>query len=211
MNLKFIGRILCCFTLVFLFSGQALAHKVTVFAWVEGNQVFGECKFSGGKRAKNAEIIVWDSQDNELLRTRTDANGQFSYTIPKKSAMRIELVAGMGHKGEWKIPIEELGDDVGTVTMDEATPVPAPVVVPAGEDSENVAPATVPSLSDAQFEAMVERAVDKSLNKKLKPVMTILADMEEKGPSVNDVMGGIGYIFGLAGVAAYFKSRQKKG
>ncbi len=208
MNSKLIGRIVCCLTLVFLFSGEALAHKVTVFAWVEGNQVFGECKFSGGRRAKDAEIIVRDDQNNELLRTRTDENGEFSYTIPKKSAMHIELIAGMGHKGEWKIPLEELGDAAIADNAEENTAVPA--AAPAKEETiESVAVPTA-GLSEAQLEAIVEKVVDKSLNKKLKPMMTILADMEEKGPSVNDIMGGIGYIFGLAGVAAYFKSRQKK-
>ena len=29
----------------------ALAHKIIIFAWVEGDTVFTESKFSGGKRA----------------------------------------------------------------------------------------------------------------------------------------------------------------
>jgi nickel transport protein len=185
--------------LVFFFSGQALAHRVMVFAWVEGDQVFGECKFSGGNRAKNAQILVRDDQGKELLHTRTDDNGEFSYTIPEKTTMHIELIAGMGHKGEWKIPLEELAD----------APVPTSAAAPPQEKEPGTSVTeAAPGLNDARLEAMVERAVETALNRKLTPVMKILADIKEKGPSVNDVMGGVGYIFGLVGVAAYLKSRK---
>ena len=39
---------------------QAFAHKVTIFAWVEGDTVHTESKFSGGRVAKQAPIEVYD-------------------------------------------------------------------------------------------------------------------------------------------------------
>ena len=33
-----------------------LAHKVIIFAWVEGDTVFTESKFAGGKRAVGAQV-----------------------------------------------------------------------------------------------------------------------------------------------------------
>jgi nickel transport protein len=38
----------------------------------------------------------------------------------------------------------------------------------------------------------------------------MVADLEQKGPTMNEIVGGIGYIFGLMGVAIYFSSRKKK-
>ena len=85
---------------------SAYAHKVTVFAWVEGDTVHTESKFSGGRRARQATIEVYDDQDKRLLTGQTDDNGQFSFKIPEDSALRIVLHAGMGHQtsGAWIKP-----------------------------------------------------------------------------------------------------------
>ncbi|NDY74601.1 hypothetical protein G3N28_21780, partial [Desulfobacter hydrogenophilus] len=107
-----------------LSSGNALAHKVTVFAWVEGGTVLGEGKFSGGKKAQNAEIIVWSLNGKELLRTRTNKKGEFSFPIPARTAMRIELTAGMGHKAEWTIPLEDIDETAAAKSAQDTGPPP---------------------------------------------------------------------------------------
>ena len=61
----------------------AQAHKVTIFAWAEGNRVFTESKFSGGKRVKDGLVTVFDSAGNQLLEGRTDENGEFSFEAPR--------------------------------------------------------------------------------------------------------------------------------
>jgi nickel transport protein len=35
----------------------------------------------------------------------------------------------------------------------------------------------------------------------------MLAEQTEAGPNLRDIIGGIGWIFGLIGVAAYFRRR----
>jgi nickel transport protein len=52
-----------------------------------------------------------------------------------------------------------------------------------------------------------EKALEKALDKKLAPVMRTLAEMQEQKVRLTDVLGGLGYIFGLVGVAAYFKRK----
>ncbi len=190
-----------------LSSGNALAHKVTVFAWVEGDTVLGEGKFNGGKKVQNSEIIVWDLNGKELLRTRTNTKGEFSFPVPAKTAMRIELIAGMGHKAEWTIPLEDI-DDTATIksARDRGTPPPAP---PGNTAPEQAAHPSA-SIDPARLEAIVEKAVTKALNKKITPLTRMVADLEQKGPTINEIFGGIGYIFGLMGVAIYFSSRKKK-
>jgi nickel transport protein len=39
--------------------------------------------------------------------------------------------------------------------------------------------------------------------------MKSLADMRQRGPSLTDILGGIGYIIGLVGVAAYVSSKRR--
>ncbi len=194
----------CLMVCSILFSGPALAHKVTVFAWIEGHTVLGESKFSGGKRPQRADVIVWDTQGNELLRTKTDDNGEFSFPLPKRSAMRIELLAGMGHKAEWTIPLEDIPADAAPAAGPDTPPAPA-ANVPAPPVKE-----AAPSIDKAELEAMVQKAVEKSLDKKITPLTKMVADLSEHGPEPSEIIGGIGYIFGLMGIFLYFKSRRKE-
>ena len=52
-------------------------------------------------------------------------------------------------------------------------------------------------------------AVAAALDEKLAPLMKILAESRDRGPTARDVFGGIGYILGLVGVTAYFNYRRK--
>ena len=58
--------------------------------------------------------------------------------------------------------------------------------------------------------AEIRNAVEEALDTKLKPVMKLLVETRQSGPSVTDILGGIGYIFGLIGVAAYFSAKRRK-
>jgi len=200
-------KIFCLMLFFILSSGHALAHSVTVFAWVDGDTVLGEGKFSGGKKAQNSEIIVWDVNGKELLRTRTNKKGEFSFPIPTKTAMRIELIAGMGHKAEWTIPLADIDD---TATVKSARDAGTPPIEPAENTAPHQAANPSASIDPAQLEAIVEKAVTKALNKKITPLTKMVADLTQKGPTIDEMLGGIGYIFGLMGVAMYFLSRKKK-
>jgi nickel transport protein len=94
----------------FLWIGAASvdAHRVNVFAWVEGDTVYVESKFSGGKRVNAGKITVSDAEGTELLTGLTDENGVFSFKVPKKTDLKIVLEAGTGHKGEWTVAAGEI-------------------------------------------------------------------------------------------------------
>lgn len=59
----------------------------------------------------------------------------------------------------------------------------------------------------ARRPAEIERIVDAALDAKLSPIKRMLAEQTEAGPNLRDIIGGIGWIFGLIGVAAYFRRR----
>ena len=48
------------------------------------------------------------------------------------------------------------------------------------------------------------------LDKKLKPVLKMLAESRNQGPEIRDIFGGIGYILGLVGLGAYIHYRKKR-
>jgi hypothetical protein len=95
-----------CFLFVRIESGDA--HRVNLFAWVEGDTVHVESKFSGGKKVKAGKIIVIDPRGTELLTGTADENGEFSFKVPEKTDLKIILIAGTGHRAEWTIAASEI-------------------------------------------------------------------------------------------------------
>ncbi|MCK4727709.1 MAG: hypothetical protein KAT27_02195, partial [Desulfobacterales bacterium] len=190
----------------------AWAHKVMIFGWVEGDTVYTESKFSGGKKAKNSTVVVYDKEGNQLLEGKTDEQGEFSFKVPKKTDLKIVLKASMGHMAEWVIPAEEITAD-GPISEERSAPdVGLQVATKEGSPSvetktsgELPAPAAV-GMSRQEVKALI----DESLDRKLAPILNMLVDSLDRGPGVSEVIGGIGYIFGLVGVALYFANRRRK-
>jgi nickel transport protein len=188
---------------------RAHPHGVYVFAWVEGDTVYVESKFSGGKKVNSGKIIVTDSEGAELLSGTTDDRGEFSFKIPKKTELKIVLLAGAGHRAEWVIAASEIDmSDKKDAPLPEKTAKaeqPGPFQSKAETDAaEKMQPLS--ALTEKDLKAAVEEAVDK----KLKPLMKILAESEQQGPTAKDIFSGIGYIIGIVGIVAYLHGRKKK-
>ena len=71
-----------------------------------------------------------------------------------------------------------------------------------------VLPSPLPSLNITQDQ--LTALMDNLLESKIAPIRQQLAELQEREPSIQDILGGIGYIIGLAGIAAYMKSKNKK-
>jgi len=185
----------------FLPNGNAHAHRVNVFAWVEGDTVFVECKYPDGTKVHEGVIRVLDSAGTELLSGKTDEKGEFSFKAPKPDDLTIVLEAGMGHRADWPLSKQDLAA-AGAGPEQAASPPPA---------GKTLAPPTV-AASSASVAASppfpgMDQVIEKALDKKLAPVLRMLAEMHEQKVRLTDVLGGIGYIAGLVGVAAYFKRK----
>jgi nickel transport protein len=203
--------------LFFTVANMAHAHRVVVFAWMDGDTVFTESQFPDGKKVVEGEVAVYDLNGTALLNGKTNANGEFSFKIPRPVGMRIVLSAGMGHQGEWTLSEAEVLGAIGSpdAAVSEtqnvkppaepvaATSQPRPEADLAVQTAQPALPAAM--LNEAQIEQIVERVVDK----KLKPVTQMLVQLQTPGPGLSDIFGGIGYILGLMGIAMYFYSRKK--
>jgi len=198
-----------CLCILLITVVSASAHRVNVFAWVDGDTIHVESKFSGGKKVKAGKVVVVDPQGVELLAGRTNDQGQYSFQVPKQSDLRIILIAGQGHQGEWTVRETELqgpspetkteADTLKTVTPDQNN-----IVAKTSVDSDAAMPGN--RIRPQELEAIIEKVLDR----KLRPVTKMLADMQQKAPGVRDIFAGIGYIIGLVGIAAYVQNRKKK-
>lgn len=189
--------------------GSAHAHRVNVFAWVEGDTIHVEGKFAGGKKVKAGKIVVLDSQGTELLSGLTNDQGEYSFKVPKQTDLKIVLSAGQGHQGEWIVRTDEMNDLVSEKTGQPGTEIGVQhsqkeTVSKTFSDKQTVAPDT--AISREELEKIIESVLDK----KLKPINRKLSDMRQEGPTLKDIFAGIGYILGLVGIAAYAHSRKKK-
>lgn len=204
-------KILFWFAMTLLLPAQnTFAHRVNVFAWVEGDTVFVEGKFAAGRKVSGGKIIVTDSKGVELLTGKTNDQGEFSFKIPQKTELKIILEAGMGHRAEWTIPVSEM-EAVSAAADVPSTKPPTAREKAAHEDQRSDEPSAVslPVAPTGPSPAEIEAAVAKVLDQKLKPLYKMMAESNQKGPTIQDIFGGIGYIIGLVGIAAYFRYRRE--
>jgi len=192
----------------------AYAHKVMIFAWVDGDRVFTQSKFSGGKKVKGGKIAVYNTQEKILLEGKTDDEGKFSFKVPEKTTLIIVLYAGDGHRAEWTLPKEDIEEVSGEKPAESTlkkpqTKMPTDTIPsePAENQTDEMPQAPQPPWPGADE---IELAVERALDKKMKPVIKMLSESLDHGPTVSEILGGIGYILGLMGVGAYFHYRRRK-
>jgi nickel transport protein len=100
--------LLLSLTLLLVAPGLVLAHKVNVFAYVEGETVHTESYFPDGRPVAGGTIEVMDRHDTILLAGKTDDKGLFSFPLPKKEDLTIVINAGMGHRNSYLLKETEM-------------------------------------------------------------------------------------------------------
>lgn len=187
-----------------VFTTPALAHRVLVFAYAEGDTIHTESKFIPDTPVRQGKVQVLDQKTGkELLTGKTDDQGKFSFKIPAEAAtqkmdLNIVVEAAMGHRGSWLL---KAGSYLSGATPGKAAaPAPASPAAPA-------APQTKAANVEQQA---LEAAVNKALERQLAPIKEMLTELTIHRTSLQDILGGIGYILGLFGLWAYFQSRGKK-
>lgn len=180
------GAIGVLFALSFLCAGTAQAHKVNVFAYLEGDQVYVQGYFMDGKKAKKSTVIVYGEKGEQLMEGLTNEEGEYVFPVSAKQEIRIVLNAGQGHQAEYVLSTSEV---VGNETP-EASAVEA-------MDSQSAA-------VGGDVDAVVRHAVAAGMI----PLAKEIADLKERR-SFSDIIGGVGFIAGILGVFAYVKSRKQ--
>lgn len=213
MNRKQNFKLCVCFIVAVLWlildTVPAHAHRVTIFAWVDGDMIHTQSKIGGGKQIKDASVIVYGPRGVALLEGKTDNKGMFSFRIPQKTDLSVVLNAASGHSAEWTIPVEE----VSRSTVENAASG-NPELFATGP-SPNAAAVQTPTIASKTPETVltkedIEAIVNRALEKKLQPVVQMMAKAYDREPGITEIMGGFGYILGLVGIALYVANRRKK-
>jgi nickel transport protein len=147
----------------------------------------------------DSKIEVFNNQGNKLLEGLTDEEGMFSFEVPPGDAvdgdLKLVLTASMGHRAEYIIKADELGDIKGLIEKKIEEPVSA----------------VFPEVSSVDLKE-IQSLIEDTLDEKLKPIMREMREIkksQEDRISPTEIIGGIGYIIGIFGIVAYFLSRKR--
>ena len=195
-----------CLWLFIASPGIVMAHKVNIYAYAEKGMIYTESYFGDGSRVKNATIGVFNSESGKkMFDVKTDNSGCANFKIPGPFPVKLVLNASMGHRNSYVIKKKEIMEGLG---MEQ---VPRPVVTVKHESAGRTAPDADRRFSSEECREITSM-VDMVVERRLQPIKRMLLDIRQSSdkPGVSEILGGIGYIMGLMGIALYFKSRQKK-
>jgi nickel transport protein len=184
--------------LLLLTPAPALAHKLNIFAQVQGTTIVGRVYFPGDVAARQTVVIARDRSGHELERTKSDDKGVFTFPAKEKIDYQITVETADGHAASYSLSATELPD-----SLPASASVPATQSQASSKESDSRGAAAnggdPSSISDEI----------KALQKQIQ-ALRIQVDQLEQQLRFRDVLGGIGYILGLAGLGFYFKTRQTK-
>lgn len=208
--------------LLWAWAAEALAHRVSVFAVAQGGVISGEGYYANGTKAQGALVELRDASGALAAQTRTRPDGTFSLDVPQGATppLTVVLKAGDGHQSDYTLTAKDLGQGVAaspsappaSASPPDAAPAAAPAQAPAPAPLQASAQASAqaPALDEARLQALVEQAAAKALEGQLAPLRLELARLaaQAEGNRLRDIVGGLGWIMGLAGLAAWFKRKR---
>jgi nickel transport protein len=174
-------------------SPATQAHLLKVFAFAEGNRIDGTTYFVGGIPAAGAGVEVM-SEDGRLLTTLVpNSAGEFSYEAKSQTDHVIVANTGDGHVARWTVPASELTGRHTDSADQDALNMLSPVTASA---------ATEPSNGELAI------LVEQSVARQIRPLREQLIAYEDR-IRLRDIIGGVGYILGLFGLAIWWRQRHR--
>lgn len=214
-----------CFSLIvagLMGSEPASAHKLKVFASAVGNQIQGSAYFAGGGKAGGASISIQDDEGRTLAEIQPDENGGFSYIATAPSDYLVVARSPDGHQATWRVSAAELapafptrGDPEATTGLDQSEAADDLATILKGSDGRqgtqkaaNAASQEATASASVAQDPQLLSAIELAVARQIAPLREQLAASEGRA-RLTDVLGGIGYIIGVTGLALWWKSRRR--
>ncbi len=176
----------------------ANAHKLNVFAYIENDILVGEAYFSDGAPARDCDVVIKDPHDDVVIsKSHTDKEGRFVISVgaSKKGDFLIIVNAGMGHQGQATISLPAQ-EDVLTTRAGEKS------YFEESKDEDELL-----HLREEDLLSLMRTAVRSELDPLRNELLQLRKELSS--PGFSEIMGGIGYIFGLVGVILWVKGEKK--
>lgn len=183
------------------FSSAAFAHNVVGGVYASGVDIEGEAGFSNGAMANAGTVVkVSDTSGTPLGESVTDDQGFFVFTAKKRITHVFEVNMGAGHTLKMQLPAEELADSFDSLIAVSPNPTSF------SKQTANAALSGEQVLTNNQITPLI---LEKAIAKQIKPLRREIRELKEKS-GLRDIIGGMGYIFGLLGLVAFLRERKLK-
>lgn len=185
---------LCALAAGCLGAGDSFAHKVIASVYPAGDTIEGEVGFSNGDMASGKVVEVFDPSGAKLGEATTDDNGLFVFkpTVAVAHIFRADL--GAGHVAIAEVAAADLPRG-----LQKGPGAPRAAATGAAEGGAKPAAAGA-GAGTAEIAAMIRAEI--------KPLRKEIAAYKEKN-DLQSILGGIGYILGLAGIGFYVAARRR--
>ncbi|TVQ95894.1 MAG: hypothetical protein EA399_16900 [Desulfovibrionales bacterium] len=203
-NRLLIALLLC--STAFWWNPAAHAHRLLIMAWIQGDRLMVETAFGTGQIGANMTITVKDAVTGDvLLSGATDAQGLYEAVLPttaldRRAPLLVQATDGAGHLAEQTIAADELPSRAAPST---AAPSPPKV-------------ADLPSIPDHpmddanQLSPLLQQAIAEAVRQEIAPLRREILALSQRGPGIPEIVGGIGWIVGLAGLGTVLLRRRTK-
>jgi nickel transport protein len=189
-----VSRIGLILSLSLLFCAlPLLAHGLKVYAHAAGDTIQGEVHFAGGAGASGALVRISDAEGKVLAVVKPDAEGHFSYRLKRPMDVVVEADSLDGHQARWYLKAEAFSG--------------AGAAREQGEVAVSRTPA--PSVSGPVTAETAGSPCDEVLARQTQSMQEALMACEER-VRLRDILGGLGYIVGLAGLGLWWGCRRRQ-
>lgn len=212
------------------FATVAAAHEMNIFVQrVEGAAIHGRVYFKGGAAAQGVAVRATDSQGNSLGETTTDADGQFVFVAKTRCDHHFSAELEDGHAtrrpalvrreqlpanlpGPAHLSSEPHSASPAAASNEEQRTSAAEPLLP-GEGSPAAAQRS-PATPSAAPAGVTDESAQPLGGVSAASVAAQLDDIRERLERMEtavrwrDLLGGVGYILGAAGIAFYLMARR---
>lgn len=164
--------------LVVLVAIDAYGHRINLLVLPEGARAMGHAYYADGTPASGASIAVHDVSGTVLAQLQTDEEGRFEFTPQGSGTFTFVVETDDGHRAE------------------------AAIVLGAPDVSDSAVPQSQPAGAMRPVDE-IERVVQQAV-----APLRIQLDAYERKTRFRDILGGMGYIVGVVGLLAWWKSRR---
>jgi nickel transport protein len=176
----------------------AQAHALNLFATVSGGVVQGKTYYADGP-APGISVIVYGPKNEVLGSVRSDEAGMFTWTPTIRCDLRFVTETLDGHRTEFTVRTSELP---------ESLPAPEGEMASDESDGSDRSDRSVGSTEAPESSAELQHLIEDAVSRQIAPLRGQL-DAASRRTQFRDIVGGIGYIVGVAGLLVLWKRRSK--
>lgn len=97
----------------------SFAHELMVFAWVDGDTVVAEGKFSSGGKPQQGKVRVYDGEDKLLRILDVQQDGTAHFPLKDyANGLKVKMDVGDGHESYWILTPQDIDNQRQQKTAD---------------------------------------------------------------------------------------------